>query len=181
MQDFINLTGNYTEDSSFYCSHPIMHFKENVPKKTQQDARGHYYMVLRDGYKFWDNSDTSLSVLDRGTNGEGPDDKGKKAKRGLTRRSGLSAFSHLIASPHDTHSARELCESEHSHGPDFVSFSEGLFCDMDAKMHWPLCKESTTVEVGRELGGCYHWDTHSLVLEAGDAMARNYSHVVEWE
>ena len=36
----------------------------------------------------------------------------------------------LVTSVHEQHSARELCENDHSYGPDFVSFSENLFCDM---------------------------------------------------
>lgn len=39
-----------------------------------------------------------------------------------------------------THSARLLCESQTSAGPDFVSLPEGLFCDMGDKILWPLCE-----------------------------------------
>lgn len=39
-----------------------------------------------------------------------------------------------------THSARLLCESQTSAGPDFVSLPEGLFCDMADKILWPLCE-----------------------------------------
>jgi hypothetical protein len=42
------------------------------------------------------------------------------------------------------HSAKELCESKTSFGPDFVNVEEGYFCDMDAKRAWPLCNEVTT-------------------------------------
>lgn len=51
----------------------------------------------------------------------------------------------LIKSPLEEHSAKELCESGTSKGPDFVSESEGIFCDMDKKHTWPLC--SNTVQV----------------------------------
>lgn len=37
------------------------------------------------------------------------------------------------------HSARELCEDKMSLGPDFISTNEGLFCDMETAMLWPLC------------------------------------------
>ena len=69
-----------------------------------------------------------------------------------------------------------------SHGPDFVSFSEGVFCDMDRKRWWPLCNGTMTSAPAADAGkkGCYHWDTHSLVVGEGKR-ARNYTHVEEWE
>lgn len=50
----------------------------------------------------------------------------------------------LVVSDVSSHSARELCESRTSAGPDFVSVSEGLFCDMAGKVLWPLCSEEVT-------------------------------------
>lgn len=45
----------------------------------------------------------------------------------------------LVKSAHPSHSARELCESATSWGPDFVSLKEKLYCDMDTKTLWPCC------------------------------------------
>ncbi|KAI9652386.1 MAG: hypothetical protein M1829_001661 [Trizodia sp. TS-e1964] len=42
---------------------------------------------------------------------------------------------HLIISNFDSHSAQDLCESESSIGPDFVSMAEGIYCDM-AEKEW---------------------------------------------
>jgi len=42
------------------------------------------------------------------------------------------------------HSAKALCESATSFGPDFVNVEEGYFCDMDAKRMWPLCTDEIT-------------------------------------
>lgn len=50
----------------------------------------------------------------------------------------------LVISDIASHSAKEVCESESSAGPDFVSTVEGLFCDMSEKVLWPLCSESLT-------------------------------------
>ncbi|KAH6689858.1 hypothetical protein F5X68DRAFT_189578 [Plectosphaerella plurivora] len=36
-------------------------------------------------------------------------------------------------------SAIELCSSPFSHGPDFVSVREGMYCDMHEKRLWKLC------------------------------------------
>lgn len=66
-----------------------------------------------------------------------------------------------------------LCESDTSHGPDFVSHSEGFFCDMGTKEVWPVCNK-TEAEVG-----CYDWESHSLVMEKG-MEGRVYTHVEEW-
>lgn len=50
----------------------------------------------------------------------------------------------LVVSDIACHSAKEVCESDTSAGPDFVSTVEGLFCDMSEKILWPLCSESLT-------------------------------------
>lgn len=47
----------------------------------------------------------------------------------------------LITSRDPAHSARTLCGSVSSVGPDFVSLSEGLFCDMGYKKLWRICTE----------------------------------------
>ena len=45
----------------------------------------------------------------------------------------------LVSSEHEAHSAHELCVSDSSMGPDFVSTTEQMFCHMAAKEVWPLC------------------------------------------
>lgn len=49
----------------------------------------------------------------------------------------------LVVSNVTCHSAKEVCGSATSAGPDFVSVAEGLFCDMEEKVIWPLCSEVT--------------------------------------
>ncbi|QDS70017.1 hypothetical protein FKW77_003637 [Venturia effusa] len=46
---------------------------------------------------------------------------------------------HLVISHYPEASAKEVCESYTSMGPDIVSVQEGLFCDMDSKELWPIC------------------------------------------
>ncbi|KAI0967021.1 hypothetical protein F4678DRAFT_465826 [Xylaria arbuscula] len=58
----------------------------------------------------------------------------KKAKRSPRPES-------LIVTPFPDHSARELCLSETSWGSDTVSLTERLFCDMEAKILYPLCDD----------------------------------------
>lgn len=47
----------------------------------------------------------------------------------------------LIVSSDPQQAATILCESATSSGPDFVPLLEGLFCDMDGKVLWPLFHE----------------------------------------
>ncbi|PVH76724.1 hypothetical protein DL98DRAFT_640301 [Cadophora sp. DSE1049] len=49
--------------------------------------------------------------------------------------------SRLVVSNITQHSATNLCTSATSWGPDFVSESEGLFCDMGTKTLTPLCEK----------------------------------------
>ena len=88
-----------------------------------------------------------------------------------TRSAGLSTS--IIGSQDAAHSALKLCQSDTSLSPDFVSFSEGIFCDMATKTPWPLCSTTVTDE-------CYHWDTHTLVTDGG-RKAMNYTDVQNWE
>ena len=66
------------------------------------------------------------------------------------------------------HSGRELCESETSRGPDFVSKHERIFCDMDTKTAFPLCDDELGIETG-----CFRLETHTLVLGDGAEVWRN--------
>lgn len=91
-------------------------------------------------------------------------DKPKKARREITKdTSGSKKFNYVIISTSPNHSAKELCESAVSRGPDFVSLEEQLFCDMDVKRTWPVCSASktdgcfdrttSTMRAGKGLGG----------------------------
>lgn len=50
----------------------------------------------------------------------------------------------LVISHFAAHSAAELCGSETSKGPDFVSMREKIFCDMENKISRNLCSDSTS-------------------------------------
>jgi hypothetical protein len=62
-----------------------------------------------------------------------------KAKRGSQFLQG-----HLVISAYAQHSAQEVCESDTSRGPDFVSLNEGLYCDMVEKKLWNTCSPNVT-------------------------------------
>jgi hypothetical protein len=70
----------------------------------------------------------------------------------------------LITSTKPAHSARELCESGNSMGPDFVSSYESLFCDMSEKELWPLCGPEHAT-------GCF--DVQNNTMVAGSMSRRD--------
>jgi len=63
---------------------------------------------------------------------------------------------HVIISDYMAHLASEVCESETSRGPSFVSTQEGVYCDMSTKTSYPLCSATVT-------NGCFDLDTKELV------------------
>lgn len=75
--------------------------------------------------------------------------------RHFRRDNGNNMPGRLIISNIDTHSAKELCESHTSMGPDFVSTVEGVFCDMEVKEWWYLCSATLTT-------GCFDLSSQTM-------------------
>ncbi|KAH0550913.1 hypothetical protein GP486_007724 [Trichoglossum hirsutum] len=96
------------------------------------------------------------------------------SEKTLRPRSSSSFNGTLIASRFPQHNATDLCAARESSGPDFVSFNEGVFCDMTNKIAWPLCGEAIT-------NNCFDWNTHSLVRERSRKREMSYSNVVVWK
>ena len=118
----------------------------------------------------------------------------KNKKRQLLGKRAPGLANRLITSPRQQHSATKLCERESSHGPDFVSWDERVFCDMETKMSYPLCEGRNGIEgtVDAKIGNgtvvgelteeeCYEWETHSLVVKGGERVPKNYARVDHWE
>lgn len=63
---------------------------------------------------------------------------------------------HVVISEHAAHGAVELCESESSRGPSFVSMEEKVYCDMSTKTRYPLCSSTVT-------SVCFDVDTKQLL------------------
>ncbi|KAL9112237.1 MAG: hypothetical protein Q9227_003355 [Pyrenula ochraceoflavens] len=87
----------------------------------------------------------------------------------------------LITSNDTLTSAIELCKSDTSRGPDHVSFTEKMFCDMQTKILWPLCIGS------RDIRGCFDTLSHSMrpakrILRRGEASVpdKSYHTVNHW-
>ncbi|KAF2430881.1 hypothetical protein EJ08DRAFT_649424 [Tothia fuscella] len=83
------------------------------------------------------------------------------------------------------HSAKELCGSETSWGPDFVSVSEGIWCDMSAKEAWPLCSSTTEMgcfdTVANKLRGSQHGLRVRDQRSGRDMPHKEFDTVNHWE
>ena len=89
-------------------------------------------------------------------------------------RSRKSAERLIIGSSHH-HSAMELCESPTSRGSDFVSMAEGMFCDMETKTLYSLCRGNVNTE-------CFDAGSHELKSRRRDeAVRRRYQRVSRWD
>ena len=98
-----------------------------------------------------DGSDTDLSkVIDKATKR-----RDNRSFRHFKRDNRNNRPGHLVISSIKTHSAKELCESQTSMGPDFVSTVEGLFCDMEVKEWWNLCSTNLTT-------GCFDLSSQTM-------------------
>ncbi|KAK0113923.1 hypothetical protein ONS96_014772 [Cadophora gregata f. sp. sojae] len=101
----------------------------------------------------------------------GPINDKPSGKRSLQKaRSGLKPRpewmeSRLVVSNITQHSAKDLCTSATSWGPDFVSESEGLFCDMGTKTLLPLCG-------GQDVDGCVDVDEVEKKVKKRTVVAR---------
>ena len=91
---------------------------------------------------------------------------------------------HLVVSNITSHSAKDLCGSSTSAGPDFVSLVESLFCDMSSKILWPICH-------GSSYETCFDLDDQVLrnkrvhpdlgTIEKRDFSVKSYQHVQNWQ
>ncbi|KAK0665236.1 hypothetical protein QBC41DRAFT_359048 [Cercophora samala] len=81
----------------------------------------------------------------------------------------------LVISNSPLQKASELCESETSYGPDFVSLVEGMYCNMETSELLPLCTEELQT-------GCFHLDQKTHVKRDGivSENQKEYEHILDW-
>ncbi|VBB76675.1 Putative protein of unknown function [Podospora comata] len=81
----------------------------------------------------------------------------------------------LVISNSPFHKASELCESETSFGPDFVSLVEGMYCNMETSELLPLCTEGLQ-------RGCFHLEQKTHVKRDGVVSEgqKEYEHILDW-
>jgi hypothetical protein len=86
----------------------------------------------------------------------------------------------LVISHYKDHSAREVCETEHTWGPDFASMEERLHCNMCTRELLGFC--------GLDVGGDDCFDLEKKMVrrslagnDVHDEGIKSYAHVSEWK
>ncbi|KAK7446355.1 hypothetical protein VKT23_014561 [Stygiomarasmius scandens] len=147
-EDFLKENDDYNKDSGHYCTYPAMKF---VHEGDEFDGIGKR--------SFSEPNATEVRAE-------------RRRRAGLQKRSpGVSG--QLIVSSDSQHSAKELCESATSYGPDFVSIPEGLYCDMGPKELYSLCSE-------KEKTKCFDLESKTVV-DGKRGLKREYNKVHQWD
>jgi hypothetical protein len=104
-------------------------------------------------------------------------------KRQVEKRQPQPAWdsNQLVVSSFPEHSAEEVCKSEFSRGPDFLSKHEMKYCDMDTKMLWDVCSSASAT-------CCYDVDVHSMrpcgyrigTAQRTDVPNKKYTKIRQW-
>lgn len=137
-----------------------------------------------------DPTGTKLGVAaDPSAEDPGPVTQLSPGKRRVKRAVLQPLDDQLIISNITSHSAKELCESHTSAGPDFVSTIERLFCDMAEKVLWPLCSEDSSYACfdldAKKLrwGGvdATHGVKSELRVRSEDVSEKSYRSVQNWQ
>ncbi|KAK1145528.1 hypothetical protein N8T08_004086 [Aspergillus melleus] len=82
------------------------------------------------------------------------------------RRRPQWADSEIVISDAKQHSAKRLCQSDTSMGPDFAHTGEALFCDMEAKMLYAFC-------TGNDSETCFDLDSQTLATKHNGTIGGN--------
>lgn len=113
--------------------------------------------------------------------GEKRDMPGLLAKNTSTNATQSSQHTRkLVISHHEGQSALDLCSSQKSRGPDFVSILEQQYCDMSSKTLYPLCSDTRKRH-------CFSVDHETLRMkkrrqtsDKGETVHRQYYKVENW-
>ncbi|KAJ8106598.1 hypothetical protein ONZ43_g7013 [Nemania bipapillata] len=103
--------------------------------------------------------------LRRSGHGVSADSTRAAGRRGLRKQRRNRKPDTLIVTPYPDHSARELCNSTTSWGPDTVSLNERLFCDMETKSLFPLCGDNGVITF------CFDLQTERMIFASNSTMA----------
>lgn len=101
-------------------------------------------------------------------------------KRSLRRHRRAIGEGELVVSHHVAHSARSLCTSLTSVGPDFVSVEEGVYCDMTHRSTFPICPHTEGLE-----SCCFNYNSTEFegncTIHSKRALKKRYTTVRLWE
>jgi hypothetical protein len=110
-------------------------FSENLPEQVNQNRRS-----MRGRHKRQAIDSTHAAIAE------------------IKKRQAIRA-DRLVITNIPQHSVIELCNSEYSLGPDMVSTTEGMFCDMSEKQLWPVCSDASAL---------YCFDMESQIVRGSD-------------
>ncbi|KAH7420218.1 hypothetical protein BKA64DRAFT_752830 [Cadophora sp. MPI-SDFR-AT-0126] len=82
--------------------------------------------------------------------------------------------SRLIISSEPSHNVTELCESETSRGPDFVSLVERLYCNMDTREIKPLCSDDVDED-------CFDFNGSQSRFDGDGNGGKEFTEVINWD
>lgn len=125
--------------------------------------------------RYWKQKPDETPLLG-GKQGSTSPFKGEKRKRKLKRAAWASR--EIVLGDAESHSAKRLCESETSIGPDFANTAEGLFCDMGSHTLYPFCEKRVTAD-------CFDIEFRRLSFAARggarlEATSKTYERVRDW-
>ena len=105
--------------------------------------------------------------------------KSRRHTRDLVKRNANLLPEHLVISDFPSHSAKEVCEDHHSLGWDFVSTSEGTYCDISVRKWWNLCSDKFLTDCfDLEKKEIIHGD--HAVLQKKDYEVKSYQSSETW-
>ncbi|KAJ2996616.1 hypothetical protein NUW58_g915 [Xylaria curta] len=91
-----------------------------------------------------------------------------------TRPANSTAFGmNLVIGDDDRHSAKDLCGSETSFGPDFVNIKSKTFCRMSDKTFWPMC------DTAKNTDNCFNIDLKQLIINGVAARDEPYPRIYD--
>ncbi|KAL4861207.1 hypothetical protein BDV12DRAFT_71497 [Aspergillus spectabilis] len=105
-------------------------------------------------------------------------DQNERRMRARSNVRALWTADQLVISDSEHHSAKGLCDSETSMGPDFARTGERVFCDMGAKVKYPFCDGSSNSTTA-----CFDEESQALTGTGdlqGRAAVNPYSKVRDW-
>ncbi|RTE83301.1 hypothetical protein BHE90_002158 [Fusarium euwallaceae] len=101
----------------------------------------------------------------------------RKRVIGPQRRS--ASDTRVVVTKEAGYNTTDLCTSETSWGPDFVSLDEGLYCDMDSRELLSVCQED------KDVVPCF--DAETMKIEYGDKVERDvipqqkeFTEIIQW-
>lgn len=100
-------------------------------------------------------------------------------KRAIGPKRRNTSDTRVVVTKEAGYNTTELCTSETSWGPDFVSLNEGLYCDMDSRELLSVCQQD------KDVVPCF--DAEAMQIEYGDKVERDaisqqkeFTEIIQW-